>query len=249
MCIIGAARTESGFLVFKQLDLREKTRIFEPEIRQGRLRYLAFSRENSNGVWAGVNEKKLAFVAADAETEQSFSLSPEQKKTFFALYESILANCDDIESAEKKIRFEFENNFRIPDIVAFGDDKRFVLLKFFPPNRWERDEITNDSQEKHLFCTNHFWQTTGGVLRADNESTFLRLEAANKLFDNGAGPENILKSHQFGPGEKSICRHGEAGEFFTQATVIFEIDGGVKAKFVLNNTPCKGKFRQISPFA
>jgi len=245
MCTIGAIKTKNGFQIFKQLDLPRKTEIFQPEIRRGKAgKYLAFSRENAKGVWAAANEHGLTFVAADANCEKQFPFSENDKKRLFQFYEKITADFADLENAEKFIRERFENDFRVPDIVAIGNGERFILLKFHPSQIWERDEVSSGA----LFCTNHFCHESNlhfNVAREKDESTFLRLETAQELFAKGESLEAILQNHDNGPGEKSICRHGKSGEFFTQACVIFKIEKQVSAKFTLNAKTCESDFAEI----
>ena len=245
MCIIGAIKTKHGFQIFKQLDLKIKTKIFSPEIRSGKAgKYLAFSRENITGIWAGMNEHGLTFTAADADCKKDFPFSNQDKKKLFNFYEKIVADFSNLQDAEKFICEKFKNDFHIADILAIGNKEKFILFKFHPPQICERHEISNHA----LFCTNHFQETKNlslNLTSEKNSSTFLRLKTVQKLFAKNKKIEEILQNHENGPSEKSICRHGKNGQFFTQACVIFKIEEKLTAKFILNSTTCQGKFEKI----
>ena len=69
MCTIGWVRHEGRTFTFKQCDLTAPTQFFEPEVVPGRAgRYLAFRRKGRPGIWSGVNERGVSFVAADYYT-------------------------------------------------------------------------------------------------------------------------------------------------------------------------------------
>ena len=69
MCTIGVAFSGGNICTFKQCDLIPVTRFNEPDVRRGSNgvgTYIAMTRQGSDGIWAGVNDAGVGFVAADS---------------------------------------------------------------------------------------------------------------------------------------------------------------------------------------
>ena len=160
MCTIGFVYNQSTVLTFKQCDLTAPTLFYEPEVVQGTAgRYMAFRRKGRPGIWAGVNQGGVSFVAADYYTNSdpgtpdvplpvqflatNTHLAPDPNlDRLFKAYESSIA---DHATARSAIDFlsnwylkegnpsDLQHpNFEYPDIALLADTKEGIFLEYYP---------------------------------------------------------------------------------------------------------------------
>lgn len=248
MCTIGAVLNPKGTHSFKQCDLPRKTLFYEPEIRTGNIgKYIAFTREDRPGIWAGINEKGVSFAAADAYTKKLFKISHIQTDRLFREYEIILSKSKTASEATNKLKIYYRDFFPAPDIIQFSDTKGSLLTEFLPPDNFHT-EVINDG---FLLSTNHFQFLPGAISESENQSTYKRLNRTKIILNDNPtinGIFNVLKDHTEKESEQSICRIAQKeGEYFTQAAVVFSADENIiTAQYVLNANPVTERFKIIS---
>jgi len=239
MCTIGSVVEPGSVLTFKQCDLAFPTRFLAPEIRRGPtgIRYLAFTREGARGPWAGVNERGVGFVAADAylDAEATAALGPAGDP--LEGYASIVAEHASAEAAVERM-IDFYGERGAPDILLVSDLEGAFLVEYSPRSgaRVARRD------EGYLVATNHYRMLPGGVDFDDDPSTHLRLARAEEMLDADPGLGGIhalLQDQHFGETALSICRIADLpGAHYTQATVIFRATSGrVDVSYQLNGNP------------
>ncbi len=265
MCTIGWVRHEGRTFTFKQCDLTAPTQFFEPEVVPGRAgRYLAFRRKGRPGIWSGVNERGVSFVAADyytnsdpGEPTEALPSNASAKALvsnqandpvddLFHAYEASIANHG---SARDAIAFLSEwylsKRFPAPDIAMIADDTQAYFLEYFPGDAGQVPKVlTLTPGESWFASTNHARMFTQTVDYPKNHSTYLRLARAEAILDRRPdldGVKTVLQDQYYGQTELSICRQGSAGQYFTQATVITQVGAGLpaRAEYLINGNPRK----------
>lgn len=245
MCTIGAVINKKTIL-FKNCDLIKITHFYNPEVRQGKYKYIAFSRKGRPGIWAGINEKRLGIVAADAYTKDKYKLKPHTANKIFKAYEKLVADFPNLKTGEKFLKNYYLRKIRVPDLIIIADKKSAEVIEFTPPNKW----ITKKIKKGFLVRSNHFILSAGAVKREDDLSTYIRYETAYNLLSKIKtlinGIKNLSKNHQSGPGINSICRHGKKNGYKTQASTIMVADKKISAYYIINQFPCRGKYKKIT---
>ncbi|TKD07946.1 hypothetical protein [Polyangium fumosum] len=251
MCTIGWVRVEGTTHVFKQCDLTQKTRFLEPDIAEGIAgRYLAFRREGRPGIWSGVNQRGVGFVAADYYTEQDPG-SPDTPPSLcartsshvgesspvdalFRAYEASIADHGTSADAVAYLSNWYltqgdpgnpDPSFKSPDIVLIADPTQAIFLEYYPGDRPGTAKVLTLSPRQGWFVsTNHARMFQQTVKYSQNHSTYLRLARAEAILDRQPNIEAIkavLRDQYYGETELSICRiAGQPGQYFTQATFI-----------------------------
>ena len=251
MCTIGSVLLPTRVITFKQCDLPRRTLFLDPdpELRRGPrgLRYLAFEREDLGGPWAGVNERGVAFVAADAHLAVGHDAEhggrgDERPGDVFAAYRSILAEHESARDALYAM-IDFYTDRGAADILLLSDPEGAFLLEFSPV---EGVRIAHQ-RDGSLLATNHFRMLPGAVGPEDDPSTHLRLARAEEILAGAAGMDGVralLADQAHGQTGRSICRVAEApGDYHTQASVIFTVGRGrVDCTYLLNGNPRTGWF-------
>lgn len=264
MCTIGCVYENGVVRTFKQCDLTEGTTFFPPETIVGKAgRYLAFRRYGRPGIWAGVNECGVGFVAADYYTNED----PGERQTgqaakflatntFLGLnddidrlllaYETVVANYDNTQSAIDYLIHWYLNEgnlggstpyFKHPDIVLISDKSKAVFLEYYPGSA-----LTLQPKAGWFASTNHARMFTQTVDYSKNHSTYLRLARAEVLLAKATtmqGIKSVLQDQYFGDTELSICRVANSpGQYFTQASVIFNASNDeVWSDYLINGNP------------
>lgn len=236
MCIIGSVFDTEKIFTFKQCDLSQKVKFFEPEIRTGKAgKYIAFAREGRPGIWAGINNYGVSFTAADVYTTKEYEVSDHQVNNLFLHYEQSIA---DFQTARKAIDFLksfFLEKFPAPDKVLISDRKESIYLEFSPEEGC-REKIIS---QNFLVSTNHFDSLSGSVSQQENPSTYIRLKRAKEILEKNPlkkGIKKLLQDENEGKSENSICRYSQKDrEFFTQAVVLFTVSPkNISVEYVVN---------------
>lgn len=230
MCSIGCVFADGGVYVYKQCDLTVKKLFYAPQARSQKLSYLAMTREGRPGLWAGINKAGVAFVAADAYTNRTYETPDDAVNALFKAYETAVANASTARAAADMLESFYRTGylqtlFPGPDIALFADSTQAVFVEFTPgPDNHDpvREVVVNKS---FFASTNHFRVQPDAVVYESNHSTYLRLQRAETTLEKDpsrAGILTLLTDRYYGPSELSICRAAQyAGEYFTQATVLF----------------------------
>lgn len=268
MCTIGWVREAGRTYTFKQCDLTTATTFFEPETVQGQAGpYLAFRRQGRPGIWAGVNESGVSFVAADYYTNSdpgepstapvlgaslsaaknaaaSTTAANDPVNDLFLAYEASIANHG---SAQDAMAFLSEwytsKRFPAPDIALIADAKQAFFLEYYPGDNGQPGQVQILIPGESWFAsTNHARMFTQTVDYTKNHSTYLRLARAEALLGQQAsldGIKTVLQDQYYGQTELSICREGKQGQYYTQATVITHAGPGVTsgAQYLINGNP------------
>lgn len=262
MCTIGTVFDGERIHTFKQCDLIPITNFNEPDLRDGTCgvgNYIAMTRQGSNGIWAGINEAGVAFVAADSytTTAANYSVSTEQVEALFAAYEATISEYTSAnEAAKSLIRFykTMGNNspFPAPDISLISgwedEDKTqpISILIEYMPNPYNQDSVRIIKRRSGFFVsTNNFRLQPDAVNYPANHSTFLRLNRAEAILQGDPsedGIRSLLTDQYFGQTELSICRETDyiGTEFHTQATALFstkKFDSGMRCEYQVNGNP------------
>jgi len=264
MCTIGVVFHNDQILTFKQCDLIPETTFHEPEKRSGKNgvgTYIAMTRKGSKGIWAGVNDAGVAFVAADSYTTKAagYYADDSQFDKLFEAYEAIIRDhtsakkaADSLCNFYKEVRQEKGNSipFPAPDIAMVtgwkDSDKTQPIAIFieYMPNPYNQDSIRKIERTDGYFAsTNNFRLQPNSVNYPANHSTYLRLQRAETILQSDPtknGIETLLKDQYYGETELSICRETkyENKEFRTQATALFTVNKETQAcDYQINGNP------------
>jgi len=248
MCSIGVLFKDGTTYVYKQCDLTNKTRFYDPLIKgPGNSPYLAMTRDERPGLWAGMSFARVAFVAADAYTNRSYEVCSDAVNQLFNAYERAVAagaNAKDAAGILRKFYLSgyLRAPFPGPDIALFADPTCAVLIEYTPAlcNQANIREIVVNKGS--LACTNHFRVQYDAVNYESNHSTYSRLARAETILGDDPSLHGIgalLTDQYYGASELSICRVAEyPQEYFTQATVILEVASeGVGCQYQVNGNP------------
>jgi hypothetical protein len=252
MCSIGSVFTSNGVYVYKQCDLTTTKQFYEPEVRPGRSPYIAMTREGRPGIWAGLNARGVSFVAADAYTNRTYDTPDDAVNALFGAYEASVAQSSSAAEAAKILESFYRSGYRQalfpgPDIALFADASQAIFIEY-TPGPSNHDPVRRVVVNKNFFAsTNHFRVQPDAVAYDANHSTYLRLARAETILEKDPSHDGIMSllvDQYYGPSELSICRKQEyAGEYFTQATVLFGSD--LSCEYQINGNPID---HQLRPF-
>lgn len=262
MCTIGVVFSGNQICTFKQCDLIPHTEFYMPDPRNGLEnevgKYIAMTRANSKGIWAGVNDAGVGFVAADSYTTTSagYYTSSSQADDLFAAYEACVAKYTTArDAAESLIDFyqgtQTGQPFSAPDIalITGWEDKTktkpVAIFIEYMPNPFNQGSVrTIVRRDGYFVSTNNFRLQPESVNYPSNHSTYLRLRRAETILEadpSADGIRKLLKDQYYGETELSICRKTEypLKEFHTQATAMFTVAGGDKpvCEYQINGNP------------
>lgn len=259
-CTIGAVFTKQNkVFVFKNRDLSVEKINPMPTIENGeKYRYIKLGVDAENkksGVWAGVNDKRVAVLGADGNCMLNFQGGDYGggEKTWEA-YEIVLSKAGSVEEAYKII-IDFYTAHKIGgsgDIVLITDLSKAVVLEY-SLNLWALQFVIN---QPYILRTNFFVNLKH--LRPAPEESSLHLSSAkryeraiellSKTTYNSSLQDikNLCRDHGNGESSFSICRHGGEGEHKTYCSVIFEVESkNILAHYIINNLPCKEEYKML----
>lgn len=266
MCTIGVVFNDNKIHTFKQCDLIPVTTFNEPKVcpgSQGVGAYIAMTRQNSDGIWAGVNDAGVGFVAADSytTTAANYYSTGGQLEALFAAYEaSISSYTTATEAAAHLIKFYQDTGnglpFPAPDISMItgwqketGQDKKekqpIAIFIEYMPNPYNHDSVrVIERIGGHFVSTNNFRLQPDSVNYPANHSTYLRLDRAEMILHgdpSANGIKTLLTDQYYGKTELSICRETAyiGQEFHTQATALFTVgaDAAPVCEYQINGNP------------
>jgi hypothetical protein len=261
MCTIGVVFEGKKINTFKQCDLIPITEFNEPDVRKGEngvAHYTAMTRQGSDGIWAGVNDAGVAFVAADSytTTAANYAASSADVEALFAAYEaSISGHTSALDAANSLAEFYRtmggSTPFPAPDIsllTGWEDAEKTQPIAFFieyMPNPFNQDCVRMIvRREGHFVSTNNFRLQPDSVNYPANHSTYLRLQRAQLLLQlepNHTGIKAMLCDQYYGQTELSICRETDylGIEFHTQASALFsaDVNSEVICEYQINGNP------------
>lgn len=260
MCTIGVVFDGNQLHTFKQCDLIPVTHFHSPQVRRGQNgveSYIAMTREDCEGIWAGTNDAGVSFVAADSctTTAANYSSNAGEMHALFEAYEAtVRGHTNATQAAMHLTQFYLSMGsatpFPAPDIAlvsGWADDTRSrkvaIFIEYMPNPYNQRPVRTICRDDGHFVSTNHFRLQPDSVHYPANHSTYLRLHRAETLLQqtpNRAGVEQLLSDQYYGSTELSICRETDfiGSEFFTQATALFSLDKSQpECRFQVNGNP------------
>jgi len=240
-CTIGVILRAAGPLAFKVRDRSVDERpTDECSVRSSRIgRYVGFGSSNRPGIWCGFNDSGLVIVGSTSyiKTQASdlelinvlYQVEQEALETSSCVKEACRLVMDLVSSKAAR-GLPVGANLLIADrssAVALEIAGTEYALEFL-------------SAKPYLMRTNHFSLLSHlNAPRETNRSSYLRFGRAAAILDQGRGPDDLVKltrDHRNGPGENSVCRHGEA--FKTVSSVIIDVSRQMRAQYVLNSSPC-----------
>ncbi len=244
MCTIGVAFSLNATYVFKNRDLNRNVLMDDPEIREGKHKYVAFPRPGG-GIWFGVNEMGVALTASDAHVTLKYPVEKDAGDKITRIYEDIVANASTLKEAEEIMTGSFRKMIKVPDMVIVTDPREACAYEYTP----EKQAIVRRVRGG-LVRANSFLVLKGALCRKNDMSSHLRYERAREMISkriSHAQVKKMLRDHKSGPGENSICRHGKKeGEYTTQYSAITEIKKRViDVYYVGNKNPCMGEYKKI----
>jgi hypothetical protein len=216
------------------------------------------TRQGSDGIWAGVNDAGVAFVAADSytTTAANYAASSADVEALFAAYEaSISGHTSALDAANSLAEFYRtmggSTPFPAPDIsliTGWEDAEKNQPIAFFieyMPNPFNQDCVRMIvRREGHFVSTNNFRLQPDSVNYPANHSTYLRLQRAQLLLQlepNHTGIKAMLCDQYYGQTELSICRETDylGIEFHTQASALFsaDVNSEVICEYQINGNP------------
>jgi hypothetical protein len=242
---------------FKNLDQPNPMTFPEPFITSsGRYRYLKCPSEydpQSPGVWAGVNEKGVVVLGADGNSLLNYcGIQVANLEESLKIYELVLAECGDVSEAISFLISAYQRR-RIGgtgDIIIIGDRYNAVALEY-SLDRWGLQFIGDNAclvrsnffvlLDKYRPRPEENGLHVSAALRYSQALTELSVigddVSLNDVF-------NLVRSHVNGPSAMSICRHGGAGEYYTQCSFVVELASeGISSYVILNEFPCRGEFK------
>ncbi len=244
MCTIGST-LNNELIIFKNCDLIKETKFYKPKIRKGKYKYLAFARRGKPGLWAGINQFGLGIVAADTYTKKKYRAKPYTLYNIFKGYEKTVSDFKNVDEAINFLKEHYKNKIKVvPDLIIVADRNQMAVFEFIPPDKFGI-RIKNKG---YILRTNQFRILKGGRDENEDPESYIRLNNALKIIqknDSLSSIKRLCKNHKNGPGKFSICRHGKTEEHKTQASVIMTAGKEVKAYFIVNNFPCKGKYQEV----
>jgi hypothetical protein len=250
MCTIGNVFLKSGNASFKQCDLKPKTEFLPPQIVKGEgpIEYLPFRRirdDASTPCWAGINNFGISFVAADAYTNEEYSIDDEWVKKLFIHYEKTIASCRNATDAGNIMESFYRSGFPAPDIIHITDTSKAIFMEYSPN---KGDLIGRVERENGFFAsTNHFRILADAIKFEKNHSTYLRLARTEAILQSDPslrGIFSVLSDRYFGDTDLSVCRiRSKKNQFYTQASVIFIIQNEcIDCAYIVNGNPKENAF-------
>lgn len=261
MCTIGVVFDGGNIYTFKQCDLIPVTTFNPPKKCPGSNgvgTLVAMTRQGSDGIWAGVNDAGVGFVAADSytTTAANYYATGDQLEALFAAYEaSISSYTTATEAAEHLTGFYQDTGngvpFPAPDIAmitGWQDAKKKQPIAIFieyMPNPYNKDSVrVIERSSGHFVSTNNFRLQPDSVNYPANHSTYLRLDRAELILQGDPsvnGIKTLLMDQYYGKTELSICRETAyiGREFHTQATALFTVSAGAApvCEYQINGNP------------
>lgn len=214
MCTIGFLYADGAVYTFKQCDLTKQTLFYDPEIMSGTAgRYMAFRRDGRPGIWAGVNQSGVSFVAADYYTNSDPGTPDVSPPARFLATNTHLDPNDDVDRLFKAYEFSIASyanarsaisylanwylsegnpsdpqhpNFKYPDIALLADGKEGMFLEYYPGDDQKTPQVKTlsvQAQNGWFASTNHARMFTQTVDYPKNHSTYLRLARAEALLN------------------------------------------------------------------
>jgi hypothetical protein len=255
MCTIGTVFQNNGVYVYKQCDLTITKQFYDPVEKQQKLRYLAMPREGRPGLWAGLNENGVCFVAADAYTNRTYETPDDAVNALFNSYEDAVGNGGTAREAAKILEDFYLNGYQKtlfpgPDIALFADSKQAIFIEFTPGSN-NHNPIREVTVNNNYFAsTNHFRIQPDAVVYESNHSTYLRLARSETILEKNpdhSGIIAVLTDQYYGPSELSICRIAQySGEYFTQATAVFgSFPDTLSLEYQINGNPINNPLRSV----
>lgn len=261
MCTIGTVFDGKKIYTFKQCDLIPVTTFNEPVVRSGYNgvgTYTAMTRQGSDGIWAGVNDAGVAFVAADSytTTAANYSATNAEAEALFAAYEASVSSYTTArDAADSLINFYRtmggSGGFPAPDIAlisGWADTEKTQPISIFieyMPNPYNQDPVRVVERNDGFFAsTNNFRLQPDAVNYPANHSTYLRLNRAETILQSdpsNTGIKTVLSDQYYGHTELSICRETDyiGTEFHTQATALFTANANTApvCEYQINGNP------------
>jgi|Deesub1362A_J573_1020465.scaffolds.fasta_scaffold00216_46 hypothetical protein len=227
MCTTGAIKLEY-FILFKTRDPVKGMKVEEEVKKEENVLLIT----NEDGVYGGLNSEGIAAVCSVVRSGEEY----DTEKFIGNVIPEILKE-PEVDKAVKVAQAELVN-FAPGNLIICSMDRCFVIESS------EKESVVREVTDK-VVRTNHFIYLSYGPKRiAEYPSTFHRYKRARELLEYAKEFEDIkslLKDHENGPSDNSICRHGDR---FTSSA--FVIETAPRALYYVSGHPCEGEFKRFS---
>jgi len=229
MCTLGAKKIGSFFLIKSRDPLEGYEHGASVELVDAAVRKLLV--KNSDGVYGGVNSFGVGVIVSSVKDKG------EESKGCF------IGNCVpallDARTAEEALEMLEEMDAFCCGNVMIADPANCYVAE------WCGSEVSIEDVSLRAVRTNHFVSLSHGPeSRKEYPSSFRRFDRALELIRSANSVEDLqqlLKNHEAGPSELSICRHGEKN-----TTGAFIIDTRNRRIMYCEGHPCEGSFESFS---
>ncbi|MBI4652927.1 hypothetical protein HY750_01605 [Candidatus Kuenenbacteria bacterium] len=96
MCTIGG-KINKKLTLFKNCDLIKNTKFYKPQIKKGKYKYIAFTRQGRPGIYAGINQFGFGIVAADTYTKKKYKAKPHTIDNILKGYEKTIVDYKNVD--------------------------------------------------------------------------------------------------------------------------------------------------------
>jgi len=261
-CTSGGLIDERVILLFKNMDITgdDEHVVFFSDDNIAAICSTETGNEKNLGrkTSLGLSRKGVFIGGLDHHVDYEPISDGNQNKISLA-YMTVLREAESFDDAYRLLRLLFEHEkIGVPDMLilsgAIKDGFVISVVEYDPtaPQKWGVKKV----DKGHLVATNYPLTLPNPSLRENDPDSYIRLETAHALLTSDPslqGIQNLLRSHENGPGQKSICRHREwipqddrtryhKGMYNTAASVIFQIDrltGEITARYIVKKNPCE----------
>ncbi len=227
MCTMGTIKL-SYYVLFKTRDPVKGMKTEDGVVREENGLFI----KNEEGVYGGIGEKGISAICSVVRIDGEY-----ETERFIGNIIPDVVKEGDITKAVGFARAEL-SNYAPGNLIIASADRCFVLES-------TGSEVNAVEVRDKVVRTNHFIYIHAGPRKKEEyPSTFIRYRRARELLESVKSVDDLkslLKDHENGPSENSICRHGER---FTSSAFILET--APRKVHYTSGHPCEGEFREYT---
>ncbi len=224
MCTMGAIRL-SYYVLFKTRDPVKGMKAEDEVVEEEDGLFI----KNEEGVYGGLGESGISAICSVVRIEGEYDT-----ERFIGNIIPDVIKENDITKAVGLARSEL-SDYAPGNLIIASPDRCFVLESI-------GSEVNVVEMRDKVVRTNHFIYLNAGPRKKEEyPSTFIRYRRARELLEGVKSVDDLkslLRDHENGPSENSICRHGEK---FTSSAFILETTP--KKVHYISGHPCEGEFQ------
>ena len=223
MCTMGAIQL-SYYILFKTRDPVKGMKVEDGVVEEENGLFI----KNEEGVYGGIGRSGISAICSIVRIGGEY----DNEKFIGNIIPEVVAE-KDITRAVGVARAELRN-YAPGNLIIASNDRCFVIES-------TGKDINVLEVRGKVVRTNHFVYLEAGPRKMEEyPSTFLRYRRARELLEtvrNIDDLKSLLRDHENGPSENSICRHGDK---YTSSAFILET--APKKIHYLSGHPCEGEF-------